>query len=1259
MKLARIVVAVLTTMIAVSALAQTTPDMAIGLSPYATYIPSEIDNVNPANGNIFIKIPLLGYPQKGGTLRLNYYIYYNDKQWQANLTVITPQYGSSYVAGQWIPAGLGQSYSNPTLSPVGAYVARDQYLASFTNYNQTLTQTEGTGSDEVIQQTTYITQSIFTPDGATHFVGDGVRQTVSCGPLVANGSCPTVPSWGNGLVINHYPATDGSGYDQNMHDPDGIQYIGNAVTDPNGHSITTSSSGWTDTYGRSIPGTASGPGSQQFPNAAAPYTNNSYSDLIAGTPLSAVPSQCPSGTSAARSWTVPASSSYGGSATYYLCYSFLSFQTAFDLNASLPAQSMTYHTVTETSSSSGIGQALLLTAVVLPDLNEYTFQYDQYLSLIQLGLPSGGTISYQWQNVVFYPYPTVAGISAGSWGGMVTPISRALLTRTVNPGNGQPSITTSYHWNITATKGFGGNISNGVQFPAYSVVTDGNGNDTEYTLGGTDDLGTNWAGYVVTGVANYSGCSPHDSACTSGPGTRLKSVTYALTGTASGGAPSVSPAFVPQPFTLSPSKVVQTTTYLPGTGGDQLSMVKSTLVPRYGSCTVYTYPSWTYGSNNSFPYQTYSGCYSTSQIASTATYDFGSAGSGTVGPLLKTESVSYAWQSSSSVLAANMLRLVTRDTISDGNNNWMAETDRCYDGNGNNTSTQKFASAPLTHSCTTPPAGALVSSSQFNSQGVVTLGTDANGNQTQFSNFQCNGALPGTVTVAYGSSTTLPESTKYGYDCNIGKVTSVQDPNNQSTSFSYADPLGRVTQANYPDKGQISVQYSDVSSPGSFPLTMTVTKATGEAEGPLSTTTTYDGLARKTLTQTLTGVSGQEISVQTNYDNLGRELDVSNPYYSTSDSTFGWTSWKYDALGRKLYQCNADNGTSPGTCAPGKSYQQWAYSGNSTTVTNENGSSWVHTADGLGRLIQVSEPGALFTNYFYDVLGNLLCGVQRGTSTQTFTTCANSPAAWRPRSFSYDGLSRLQSATNPESGTVTYSYDLDSNVIARTDARGIKTNYSYDALNRPLSKWYSDGVTLKSCYQYDSSSVMNGIGRLASAWTQLPGTSCSSAPTGGSFLAAKSVLAYDPMGRPTNAQQQQCVNGKCSASTPYSLAAAYDLAGNLTSYTNSVGANGSSLTLTNAYDSAGWPCLTISSWTLPNTANNPTAPANLFQVNPSSSGSSAGYVAPGGLQNWSLGANSSTASSGCGTTPNSTVNLQQVYVPRLWVTNFSASGQVP
>lgn len=74
---------------AISGLCQETLDMAKGLSSYAEYVPSDIDNVNPVNGNLFLKIPLVSFPQRGGKLRLNYYIYYNDKQWQAGLTPYT------------------------------------------------------------------------------------------------------------------------------------------------------------------------------------------------------------------------------------------------------------------------------------------------------------------------------------------------------------------------------------------------------------------------------------------------------------------------------------------------------------------------------------------------------------------------------------------------------------------------------------------------------------------------------------------------------------------------------------------------------------------------------------------------------------------------------------------------------------------------------------------------------------------------------------------------------------------------------------------------------------------------------------------------------------------------------------------------------------------------------------------------------------------------------------------------------------------
>src|SRR5262249_47299890 len=87
------------------------------------------------------------------------------------------------------------------------------------------------------------------------------------------------------------------------------------------------------------------------------------------------------------------------------------------------------------------------------------------------------------------------------------------------------------------------------------------------------------------------------------------------------------------------------------------------------------------------------------------------------------------------------------------------------------------------------------------------------------------------------------------------------------------------------------------------------------------------------------------------------------------------------------------------------------YSGNQTTVTDQAGKRHRSETDALGRLIKITEdPEGLSYNtyYSYDALGNLRL-VTQGTQTRIFV---------------YNSLSRLISATNPESGIETYDYAL-------------------------------------------------------------------------------------------------------------------------------------------------------------------------------------------------------------------------------------------
>ena len=104
------------------------------------------------------------------------------------------------------------------------------------------------------------------------------------------------------------------------------------------------------------------------------------------------------------------------------------------------------------------------------------------------------------------------------------------------------------------------------------------------------------------------------------------------------------------------------------------------------------------------------------------------------------------------------------------------------------------------------------------------------------------------------------------------------------------------------------------------------------------------------------------------------------------------------------------------------------------------------------------------TLYQYDALGNLLCVEQHGNvapGTAGATGCSSSPgndaaSPWRVRRFTYDSLSRLLTARNPESGTITYLYDHDGELLQKTSPapnpnppQPTQTvSYCYDELHR-------------------------------------------------------------------------------------------------------------------------------------------------------------------------------------------------------------------
>jgi YD repeat-containing protein len=367
----------------------------------------------------------------------------------------------------------------------------------------------------------------------------------------------------------------------------------------------------------------------------------------------------------------------------------------------------------------------------------------------------------------------------------------------------------------------------------------------------------------------------------------------------------------------------------------------------------------------------------------------------------------------------------------------------------------------------------------YDETGQTTSVTDPNGNVTQYSYADqfvstntgvyttTNGSPPpNTVTNAYLTKVTRPSTStnhiqNYTYGYNDGELTTFEDENQQPTIYRYNDPLGRLNEIDYPPtgQGQTTLLYSDSAPNPSITTTKKLTSTTN-----MVSLAVEDGLGHIIQTQ-LSDLEGTTFT-DTSYTGTGWVLTRSNPHRTAQSATDGTTTYTYDALGRTTIVSQPDGSSIHSayatSCAPNPN----AYG---VTVTDEAGKSRTTCSDGLGRLVNVFEdPSGLNyeTDYQYDAIDNLLGVTQKGGGSQ---------ANWRMRTFVYDSLSRLRSATNPESGTQFYSYDPNGNLISKTDARGIQTTMQYDALNRLKSKSYSDG-TPTAMFYYDTAPVLWGTG---------------------------------------------------------------------------------------------------------------------------------------------------------------------------------------
>ena len=477
------------------------------------------------------------------------------------------------------------------------------------------------------------------------------------------------------------------------------------------------------------------------------------------------------------------------------------------------------------------------------------------------------------------------------------------------------------------------------------------------------------------------------------------------------------------------------------------------------------------------------------------------------------------------------LRNVIKSTeIQDENETPVSRTEFFYDdptNEGNLIETRVWDSSKGAYGNPLTASNSISSTAQYDQYGNPTLATDAKGNQTQITygdiatpTGTVNGLYPTQTISAY--DTAIQRTSTAGYDFYTGLVTKARDVDNNISVVTEYDALGRPTKARNaagtPLEFWARTEYNDVAR-------RVIVRSDVETigDGKKVAVQHYDQLGRVRLSRSIENILTEDpyneahgIKVETRYQtgNPNSYQLTSNPFRAatataaTNGPSMGWTRSKSWNSGRKQEVETFSGSALPapwGSNASSTGVVTTERDADRTLVTDQAGKQRISRTSALGQLKDVWEVTAsdsateaisfptqalsagYRTSYSYDTLNNLTTvnqGVQK-------------------RSFTYNSLSRLLSATNPESGVIQYIYDNNGNLTKKTDARGIETNYTYDALNRVIQRRYANEPkgqeTPDVTYSYDN--LPNAKGKLTKVSSSVSTTEYTAFDTLGRVLS--------------------------------------------------------------------------------------------------------------------------------------------------------------
>jgi RHS repeat-associated protein len=890
--------------------AQTAPNFENGWKPYGSYDGSHLDTVNLMNGNLMLHAPLLPDTPQRGSLSLHETLYVTSKDWQ----VVCKTFPSGTTGCSWQRGGTGVSV----------------LIAPALTVHRTLNKqyTGGQGS------TIYAAYgySLTSADASTHQLR-GVAGTED-----SNGEA------------TKFDSIDLSGYHLEMSNPD-TNGIRNTFTviDRQGNQYQGTIS-QTQPCGRAQDNGIHAPGAYQPMTDDSPMgdqycSQNGFATLLIdsngnqmnlrglnstsvdtmGKPaplLGSGPAYDPTNSSGCSlSHTFVSSTIFyynapdGSQRSIKQCVSQINVHTAFNQTwagapiSEFDSMTLTYPGVTA------------VTAIILADGTKWTFDYDSYGELVSVGLPTGGSITYSWTTVNF--------VNCDS--SNRSPVSRAVTARTLNDGQGH-----SYQWNYAWGTFANGSLTN--------TATDPLGKDTVH---------------VFTALAS----NPPSASCN-----LYETSTIAYQGAASAGHPlqRVDTTFTDTVFS-------EDSFGFGGAMGNVFATdIVTTVYPSGKVKKVHKDPDTGLGT----------GLPIFGKVKKELEYDWGQ---GAPGALLRETDTTYLWETSSAYLTAHLLDLPASVIVKDAGGNRVAETDYVYDE-------AAYLTTPtpaITTQHVAPPYGVRGNQTTVNRWLNTTnsfIASHANWFDTGEA-YQSIDPLGHSTTHSYdpaylGAYATQTCSPQIGsvthcvsgtYDFNTGVLTSLTNENAtaqasgntpgdgpHTSNYSY-DYMFRITSAQAPpDPANGSARAQNLftfSAPNVFPVSATRTKSVTNALSD-SATSFFDGLGRGYKSQH--PLPNGTATVDTTFDLVGHAATVSNPYFTTSDPTYGLTQNAYDVLDRVTQTTKQDGSiasvaynviTGAHDAVPGANF-----SGDCTDSTDEAGKQRRACVDGLGRLVMVVEP---------------------------------------------------------------------------------------------------------------------------------------------------------------------------------------------------------------------------------------------------------------------------------------------------------------